>query len=75
MKVHRCTDCGVNTRAAREVYMVEVALWKAHGAGRGFLCVGCLEGRLGRKLTVEDFKLCPLNLRERISDRTHKFSR
>jgi hypothetical protein len=28
---------------------------------QGMLCIGCLEKRLGRKLTPPDFTLCPLN--------------
>ena len=43
--------------------MVHDAVWQAagmptdrlQGAGRGFLCIGCLEGRLGRKLVARDF--------------------
>jgi hypothetical protein len=27
----------------------------------GFLCIGCLEGRLGREMTAADFLDCPLN--------------
>jgi hypothetical protein len=27
----------------------------------GFLCIGCLEKRLGRELTAEDFPDCPIN--------------
>jgi hypothetical protein len=28
----------------------------------GMLCIGCLETRLGRQLTHEDFTDCPVNL-------------
>jgi hypothetical protein len=66
---YNCADCGVHTRHAREYYMVENALWKAHGAGRRLLCIGCLEARMGRQLTRDDFKLCLLNLDDDVSDR------
>ncbi len=29
--------------------------------GRGMLCIGCLENRLGGLLTKDDFTDCPLN--------------
>jgi hypothetical protein len=34
--------------------MVSTALWNEAGMGSGFLCVGCLERRLGRLLCAED---------------------
>jgi hypothetical protein len=47
-----------------EVYIVEPAVWKAAGMEPmgGCLCIGCLEKRLGRKLTRKDFvRNHPLN--------------
>jgi hypothetical protein len=42
-----------------EVYTVKNDVWKAAGMepDGGCLCIKCLEKRLGRKLTVQDFKL------------------
>jgi len=56
-----CVDCGLNT--ACEYYMVHNALWKAAGMNPhgGMLCIGCLEERLGRKLTSADFTEAPVN--------------
>jgi len=64
-----CADCGMNTcplDGEREYYEVRDRLWdqvQAPGIGQTdngtdgfFLCVLCLEGRLGRKLEFEDFK-------------------
>ena len=51
-----CLDCGVDTNAINENYMVVDDLW--HGAlpsEAGALCVGCIEKRLGRKLRRDDF--------------------
>lgn len=41
-----------------EVYTVKAAIWKAAGMkpDGGCLCVGCLERRIGRLLTPNDFK-------------------
>jgi len=40
-----------------EVYIVRDRVWKAAGMGPwgGCLCIGCLEHRLGRRLTPKDF--------------------
>lgn len=47
-----CQDCGINT--IDEMYWVWDQIWEeAHGDR--FLCVGCLEKRLGRTLGREDF--------------------
>ena len=52
-----------------EWYMVHDRVWAAAGmdtgtiplGGRGFLCVGCLEARLGRRLRRRDFIDAPVN--------------
>jgi hypothetical protein len=64
-----CFDCGTPTcpdGAAWEYYMVTNDLWAASGMQHtgGYLCVGCLEGRIGRQLTPEDFPDWPVNLPE-----------
>ena len=65
-----CTDCGVDTAppigkppslGRWEYYMVRDDIWEAFGVGNGFLCVGCLEERLGRKLTPQDFSSVTIN--------------
>lgn len=64
-----CCDCGVDTQAIHEWYMVHYDVWLA-AAGNAwltpdsygmFLCVGCIEGRLGRSLTGDDFTSAPIN--------------
>ncbi len=61
----RCTDCRVDVFG--EWYMVHDSVWRAAGmtttrdSGHGFLCIGCLEDRLGRALTKEDFTSAPVN--------------
>jgi hypothetical protein len=62
----RCLDCGVETTftldKADEYYMVHNALWlRANPQGKGKLCIGCLETRIGRELTSADFTDCSLN--------------
>lgn len=70
-----CDDCGVDTTpeppAGWEYYMVHDPVWAAAGmpvpddpegfVGEGILCIGCLEKRLGRKLTPDDFTGAPVN--------------
>jgi hypothetical protein len=41
--------------------MVKNALWKRAGMTDGFLCIGCLESRLGRRLRPSDFTAAPIN--------------
>ncbi len=41
--------------------MVHDEAWAAAGLGDGFICVGCLERRLGRELTQDDFTTAPIN--------------
>ncbi len=48
-----CQDCGVNT-VHNETYWVWPWIWE-EAKGDRFLCIGCLEKRLGRKLTRSDF--------------------
>jgi hypothetical protein len=63
-----CCDCSVDTIAIGEFYVVSDEVWRR--AGRvGFLCIGCLERRLGRTLMAEDFIEVPLNKSAGHSDR------
>jgi len=49
--------------------MVLDAVWlSAHPDDFGNLCVGCLEARLGRRLTPRDFSWCPLNVGAALGD-------
>jgi len=42
--------------------MVTDEVWNAAWpTGRGMLCIGCLEDRLGRQLTSDDFTDAPIN--------------
>jgi hypothetical protein len=52
-----CIDCGVDTNEIGEIYWVKRNVWARSGLSEwdGYLCVGCLEQRLGRRLRLEDF--------------------
>ena len=51
-----CMDCGVDTDAINETFMIHDELWReANPAEAGTLCVGCCERRLGRKITPRRF--------------------
>jgi hypothetical protein len=58
-----CVDCGSDTLAINEYYMVRKSIWQATGLKHndGCLCIGCLEARIGRELKPKDFAVCPLN--------------
>ena len=67
-----CADCGQATtpctgkrgcrhKGKHEFYSVEDNIWKEAGMDSGLLCIGCLELRTGRRLTVADFKDCLLS--------------
>jgi hypothetical protein len=59
-----CADCGVNTCWLGESYMVCNNVWNQAWVGyapqtrteRRFLCVGCFEARIGRRLAAKDFR-------------------
>jgi len=53
-----CKDCGndISIWGIAEWFMVSDKVWEASGAGKeDDLCVGCLEKRMGRKLSPDDF--------------------
>ena len=61
-RITRCMDCAQDV--SYEFFVIHNDLWEqAVGDHRlGWICVPCLERRLGRQLTREDFKLCPANV-------------
>ena len=52
-----CLDCSVNTSESGEYYVVQSELWLSvvPSVTAGMLCIGCLEARIGRQLTADDF--------------------
>lgn len=54
-----CMDCGADT--IDEYYVIHHALWKQAVGGAGKLCLTCLETRLDRRLTPDDFLPCGAN--------------
>jgi dissimilatory sulfite reductase (desulfoviridin) alpha/beta subunit len=57
-----CRDCGVDTFAIREYFMVHDELWDSLVPERvGYLCIGCLEECIGRRLVPADFTHAPIN--------------
>ena len=53
--IYNCKDCGIHTGKAEEYYMVTQPIWNEFGVSQGMLCIGCLETRMGRQLTQDDF--------------------
>jgi hypothetical protein len=59
-----CMDCGVNTIARDEYYMLKDAVWRTiNPLVLGMLCLKCAEDRLGRPLCRADFSSAPVNQR------------
>lgn len=59
-----CIDCGVNTLLINEYYMVHDHVWGGEAglrSGDGMLCIGCLESRIYRPLSFDDFTDFPIN--------------
>jgi hypothetical protein len=80
-----CCDCGVDTNAIGEWYMVLDQVWREawpgqqiqrSSPGSQILCIGCLEQRIGRTLGSDDFTAVPINVidsqSERLADRLRK---
>jgi len=53
-----CEDCGSDCDG---YYMVQNDIWKTYGASGAMLCIGCLEKRIGRQLSQQDFIDLPLD--------------
>ena len=60
-----CLDCHVDTQQIGEYYMLTNQVWYSvtkRTCGRGMLCLGCVENRLGRTLMPDDFRTgVPIN--------------
>lgn len=58
-----CKDCATCTLCDDEYYMVTDQVWESAKLphNKGMLCLGCLELRIGRLLTKDDFSDVPLN--------------
>jgi hypothetical protein len=58
---YKCNDCGVNVVTIGEFYMLTPNIWERQ-LGLGWddnLCIGCLEKRLGRKVSMNDMSSFP----------------
>jgi hypothetical protein len=62
-----CFDCKTDTSEIGEYYMLHDEIWQAAITATKplkrirFLCVGCIEERLGRELNPADFTDAPIN--------------
>ena len=65
ISTHDCNDCGVNVIKIGEYYMLSPEIWsdRLNLTWCDNLCIGCVEKRLGRKLTMRDFGSFPANPR------------
>jgi hypothetical protein len=69
-----CADCGIDTVAIGDYYMVYDAIWADAGMAdrEGMLCLDCLVARLGRPLQFSDFPAFPINLKRSIQQVVNK---
>lgn len=51
-----CNDCGRDVEQIKQYFMVNDDIWQKYGNKEGFLCMDCLEKRIGYKLLLNDFK-------------------
>lgn len=78
-----CDDCGTHLMPrddagqpvpnAWEWYLLEDGLWESVADGARFLCIGCVERRLGYRLAASDFKQWKgrwTNMTPRLEDRS-----
>ncbi|MDO8571929.1 MAG: hypothetical protein Q7R79_04590 [bacterium] len=57
-----CVDCGIDTGKIHEHYFIKTELWlTVMPTIEGMLCIGCLEKRLGRRLSKKDFTDARIN--------------
>jgi hypothetical protein len=80
-----CIDCGEDTVPVgdrAEWYIVTDAVWSGAGmivahvpeAYEQFLCIGCLEARIGRRLNADDFPDLPINDVSHVDDPRYAYT-
>jgi hypothetical protein len=59
--LYRCNDCGIDVVEAGEFYMLRREIWEGELGllMSDNLCIGCLEKRLGRKVSLTDMGSIP----------------
>ena len=55
-----CMDCGSDV--TDEFFMIHHTLWAQYVDRKGWICVPCVEHRMGRISIRDDFILCPINV-------------
>lgn len=62
LKQNLCVDCQKYAlKEVKDYFIVTDELWKKHGVGKGLLCWGCFQERMGRDFEKEDFYDCRAN--------------
>jgi len=56
-----CYECNRNLEEIKQYFMIKNHLWRSYGVGDNFLCMDCLEQRIGRRLLLDDFTFCTTN--------------
>jgi len=53
-----CHDCGVDLHDIGHYCMLTNPVWRQTGLDDGYLCLDCIERRIGRPLRYTDFRRC-----------------
>lgn len=62
LKQNLCVDCEKYAlKEVKDYFIVTDNLWKEFGVGKGLLCWGCFEKRMGRSFALKDFHKCRAN--------------
>lgn len=56
-----CEKCGINIVDTNNYYMTKDSVWTSKADKDELLCIKCFESRIGRKLTVGDLIIAPIN--------------
>ena len=69
-----CHDCRIDTSSVGHYYMLRDDVWQQAKRGNRlqFLCLDCLEARLGQPLRASDFMLTPSELEQRMWSADHE---
>ena len=60
--IFRCADCNKDvTESHVDDYQVLQGVWMTYGVGKGYLCLVCLESRIGRPITKAELVDRPIN--------------
>ena len=62
--MYNCLNCKIDVYKSDGCYMLNDSIWnQIHNSKSGFLCISCVEIKLNRQLTKDDFNNSYVNKR------------